>query len=169
LIRPRGGKYWRYDYRFAGKRKTLALGIYPDVSLAQARKAHLVAREGLSEGIDPAEVKKINKLTKNLTGSSTFEGLAREWFNQKMGDKSDSYRVRTLRILEKDLFPSFGNQPISKITPLELAAVLKKIENRTIDIAHRAKQTAGLIFRYAIATGRAKTDPVQLGGLKMTE
>ena len=60
LTRPRGGKYWRYDYRFAGKRKTLALGIYPDVSLAQARKAHLVAREGLSEGIDPAEVKKIN-------------------------------------------------------------------------------------------------------------
>tara|TARA_B100000959_G_scaffold256930_1_gene290580 strand:- start:224 stop:1414 length:1191 start_codon:yes stop_codon:yes gene_type:complete len=166
LIRPRGGKYWRYDYRFAGKRKTLALGIYPDISLAQVRKAHLVAREGLSEGTDPAEVKKINKLTKNLAGSSTFEGLAREWFNQKMGDKSDSYRERTWRILGKDLFPSIGNQAISKITPVELVAVLKKIENRTIDIAHRAKQTAGLIFRYAIATGRAKTDPTRdLGGV----
>ena len=87
MIRPTGGKYWRYDYRFAGKRKTLALGVYPDISLAQARKEHLAAREGLSEGIDPAEAKKIDKLTKNLVESVTFESIAREWFYQKMQDK----------------------------------------------------------------------------------
>lgn len=115
LIRPTGGKYWRYDYRFAGKRKTLALGVYPDISLAQARKSHLIAREGLSEGIDPAEVKKIDKLTRNLAESATFESIAREWFSQKMQDKSDSHRVRTWRILEKDLFPSIGNRAIRKL------------------------------------------------------
>ena len=159
LIHPKGGKYWRYDYRFVGKRKTLSIGVYPEISLAQARKLHLVAREKLRSGIDPSEVKKVEKLTKNLAGSDTFEAISREWFNQRMLDKSESYKVRTWRILEKDLFPAIGNRPISKITAPEILGVLRKIENRTIDIAHRAKQTASLIFRYAVATGRAEGDP----------
>ena len=84
LIRPGGGKYWRYDYRFAGKRKTLALGVFPRISLAQARKSHFLARDSLDQGIDPGEAKKIQKLSRNLAESDTFEGIAREWFAQKM-------------------------------------------------------------------------------------
>jgi len=102
----RGGKYWRFDYRFADKRKTLALGVYPDVSLADARASHQSAREQLSSGIDPSESKRVQKLTQHLAATDSFEAVAREWFSQKMKEKSDSYRVRTLRILEK--VPFFG-------------------------------------------------------------
>ena len=161
LVRPGGGKYWRYDYRFAGKRKTLALGVFPRISLAQARKSHFLARDSLDQGIDPGEAKKIQKLSRNLAELDTFEGIAREWFAQKMADKSDSHRVRTWRILEKDLFPALGSRAISRVTAPEALSVLKKIERRTVDIAHRAKQVLGLVFRYAIATGRAQADPVR--------
>ena len=160
LVKPQG-KYWRYDYRFAGKRKTLALGVYPDVSLADARKSHLIAREQIAAGIDPSQAKKIKKMTKNLVSSDSFEAIAREWFNQKMSSMSDGHKKRTMRILEKDLFPSLGSRPVSNITAPEVLAVLTKIESRTVDIAHRAKQTAGLVFRYAIATGRCNNDPAR--------
>jgi integrase len=160
FVHPHGGKYWRYDYRFADKRKTLALGVYPDVSLAEARSYHQSAREQLSSGIDPSEIKRVQKLTQHLASTDSFEAVAREWFNQMMSEKSDSYRVRTLRILEKDLFPSLSNRPVSQIKAPELLAVLRKIEERgSVDIAHRAKQCSGLIFRYAVATGRAESDP----------
>ena len=153
------GKYWRYKYRVEGTEKLLALGVFPDISLAEARKRHQTAREELTNGIDPSEVRKVQKITKSLTNKDGFEAVAREWFNQRLLDKSASHKVRTMRILEKDLFPSIGNRPISKITAPELLAVLRKIEERTIDIAHRAKQVASAVFRYAVATGRAKDDP----------
>lgn len=160
LINPNGSKYWRYNYRFAGKRKTLAIGTYPEVSLADARKRHLAARESLANSIDPCEVKKIDKLTRHIAAAESFEAIGREWFQQNMEGKSDSYHDRTLRILEKDLYPYLGTRPIAHITAPELLAVLRRIENRgAVDIAHRAKQTSGLIFRYAIATGRAERDP----------
>ena len=161
LLSARGSKYWRYDYRFAGKRKTLALGVFPEVSLAEARKSHFLARESLREGADPGETKKIQKKNRGIAESDTFESVAREWFEQKMADKSDSYRARTWRILRKDLFPTLGKQNIAHITPPEALQALKGIEDRTVDIAHRAKQVMGLIFRFAIATGRASTDPVR--------
>jgi len=105
-VHPQGGKYWRFDYRFTDKRKTLALGVYPDVSLADPRAPHQSAREQLSSGFDPSESKRVQKLTQHLAATDSFEAVAGEWFSQKMKEKSDSYRVRTLRILEKDLFPS---------------------------------------------------------------
>ena len=95
LVKPQG-KYWRYDYRFAGKRKTLALGVYPDVSLADARKSHLIAREQIAAGIDPSEAKKIKRMTKNLVTSDSFEAIAREWFNQKMSSMSDGLKNRLI-------------------------------------------------------------------------
>jgi len=160
LVTTAGAKYWRYDYRYAGKRRTLALGVYPDTTLAAARKRHQDARDKLERGIDPAEVRKVEKLTRHLTAAESFEAIAREWFNGVMPGKSDSYRVRTKRILEKDLFPPLGNRPIGNISAPELLAALRRIEARGAnDIAHRAKQTTGLIFRYAIATGRADRDP----------
>ena len=89
---------------------------------------------------------------------STFESVALDWFERKLADKSDSYRVRTLRILRKDLFPYLRNRPIAEIAASELLVVLRRIENRTVDIAHRAKQTCGQIFRLAIASGLAERD-----------
>ena len=160
LVHPGGGKRWRFKYRYAGKEKLLAIGTYPNVSLAEARKRHQTAREQLAQGIDPGSVRKVEKLTRHLAAAESFEAVAREWFDQIMPDKSDSYRVRTGRILEKDLYPHLGNRPIASITAPELLAALRRIEARGAnDIAHRAKQTAGQIFRYAVATGRAERDP----------
>ncbi|MBA6413969.1 integrase arm-type DNA-binding domain-containing protein [Parahaliea sp. F7430] len=165
LIDPKGRKYWRYDYRYVSKRKTLALGVYPEVTLKEAREAHYEARRQLAKGIDPGEVRKVEKQTRLLAAADSFEAIGREWFNQIMDGKSESYRVRTGRILEKDLYPYLGNRPIASITPPEILGVLRRIERRgAVDIAHRAKQTAGLIFRYAVATGRAERDPT--GDLK---
>lgn len=162
------GKYWRYNYRFGGKQKTLAIGVYPDRSLADARVLHQSAREKLNNGIDPSEIRKVEKITKNLTASDLFECVAREWFNQKILDKSASHQARTLRILEKDLFPIIGSRPATNITALELTAVLHKIQTRSVDIAQRAKQVASAVFRYAVRTGRAEFDPARdlAGALK---
>lgn len=160
LVQASGSCYWRYDYRYAGKRKTLALGVYPEVSLKQAREKHQEARAKVSQGTDPGAVRKVMKLTRHLAAAESFEAVGREWFNQVMPEKSGSYRVRTKRILEKDLYPPLGNRPIAAITAPELLAALRKIESRGAnDIAHRAKQTSGQIFRYAVATGRAERDP----------
>jgi integrase len=160
LVHPKGAKYWRHDYRFSGKRKTLALGVYPEVSLKEAREKHQDARKQLSKAIDPGNERKVEKLTRHLAAAESFEAVAREWFNQIMPEKSKSYRERTGRILEKDLYPYLGNCPIASITAPELLATLRRIEDRGAnDIAHRAKQTAGQIFRYAVATGRAERDP----------
>lgn len=93
LIYPSGSKYWRYDYSYAAKRKTLALGVFPDISLADARKLHQQARGAIASGQDPGEVKKSNKLGRDLDHENSFETIGREWFENKMADKSDSYRV----------------------------------------------------------------------------
>jgi len=168
LVKPQG-KYWRYNYRFERKQKTLALGVYPTISLSDARRAHQTAREQVASGIDPAELKRTQKTSTHLTSDDSFEAIAIEWFGQRMSDKSDSHQKRTKRILEKDLFPSLGQRPVSKITARELLLVLKKIESRSVDMAHRAKQTAGLVLRYAIASGRTDRDVSQdlLGALKL--
>ncbi len=160
LLKPNGGKYWRYDYRYASKRKTLALGVYPDISLADARKAHQKARENLAKDIDPGEAKRIERITLHLASADSFEAVATEWYEAKLKDKSTSYRDRTRRLLKNDLYPSLGTRPISQITSVELLMVLRKVEGRgAVDMAHRAKQTAGQVFRYAVATGRAERDP----------
>lgn len=160
LMHPNGGKYWRFDYRFIGKRKTLAMGVYPDVSLQDARIALQGAKAQLRQDINPAEVKKTAKQTLHLTSENTFEAIAREWFATKMTDRSKSHQDRTLRALEKDLFPYLGARPVNEITAQELLNALRRIESRdAIETAHRTKQTAGQIFRYAVITGRAERDP----------
>lgn len=128
LLQPNGAKYWRYKYRYAGKEKTLALGVYPEVTLKIARQKHQKAREQLAQGIDPGEVRKVEKLTRHLAAADSFEAVAREWYNQTMPDKSKSYQERTGRILEKDLYPVLGSRPIASITAPELLAALRRIE-----------------------------------------
>ncbi|MFV8819688.1 tyrosine-type recombinase/integrase [Haliea sp. E17] len=160
LIQPNGAKYWRYKYRYAGKEKVLALGVYPEVSLKAARQAHQKARDRLADGSDPGEVRKVEKLTRHIASAESFEAIAREWFATKMKDKSQGHQDRTLRTLEKDLFPVLGGRPIAAITAPELLAALRRVEARgAIESAHRGKQTAGQVFRFAVATGRGYSDP----------
>lgn len=160
LVMPTGSKYWRYNYRFAGKNKTLAIGVYPDISLANARTARDDAKALLAQGIDPGHEKKLKKFGLAQQSEATFQAIASEWFEVKMCDKSESHRKRTWSALNRDLFPVIGNRPIATISAQELLYALRKIESRgAIETAHRAKQTAGQIFRYAIATGRAERDP----------
>ncbi|MDB4542913.1 integrase arm-type DNA-binding domain-containing protein [bacterium] len=160
LINPKGGKYWRLKYRYGGKEKTLALGVYPDVSLTKAREKQQKSREQLAEGIDPSVTKRLQNLHQYDEEIHGFESIAREWFETRMIDKSKSHRSRTIRALEKDLFPQLGRSPVNQITAPELLMTLRQIEGRgAIETAHRTKQIAGQVFRYAIATGRAERDP----------
>ena len=153
------GKYWRYKYRFAGKEKLLALGTYPDISLADARKLHQAARENLADGIDPSYYKKTKKSADQSNSANSFEAVAIEW-SKTRNKKADSTEKRQRALLEKDLFPFIGNRPIADIDAPELLKTLRKIENRgAIETAHRANRLAGQIFRYAIVTGRCKHNP----------
>ena len=160
LIQPNGSRYWRYDYRFSGKRKTLAIGVYPEITLKKARERHQEARELIGQEIDPTERRKVQKLTRHIKSANSFERIGVEWYSTQVADKSDGHKKRTKRLLEKDLYPTLGNRPIENITAPELLCSLRKIEARgAIETARRAKQIAGKVFRYAIATGRAEGDP----------
>lgn len=158
-ILPNGGKYWRYRYRFADKAKELALGVYPEVSLKQARKAHQEARDKLASGIDPSELRKVERLTQKQAAANSFEALSIEWIETQLSDKTDGHRKRSERFLLKDL-AALSARPINEITAPELLAALRRIEARgTIETAHRVKQLAGRVFSYAISTGRAERNP----------
>lgn len=160
LITPAGGKYWRLDYRFDGKRKTYAIGTYPDVPLKLARERKSDARKLLAEGIDPNEFKKSARLARMEASASSFEYVAREWLLKFSTKWTDEHTDRLRRRFENDVFPYIGSKPISQIDAPELLRVIRRIESRgAIDTAHRALQNCGMVFRYAIATGRASNDP----------
>lgn len=159
LVKTNGSKYWRLKYRYAGKERLLALGVYPAVTLKDARALKDDAKRSLAQGVDPSAQKQAKKQSKGIAASNSFEAIAREWMLVKMSDKSASHQDRTKSALEKDLFPYIGHKAISELTPVELLNTLRRIESRgAIETAHRAKQTAGQVLRYAIATGRADRD-----------
>lgn len=159
LVKQNGSKYWRLKYRFAGKERLMALGVFPDTTLAMAQKKRDEARRQLADGIDPMEHRKATKQAHQEAASNSFEVVAREWL-QKRGKKSESGDKRLTSLLERDLFPNLGKLPIRDITAPVLLKALRKIEARgAIETAHRAKQYAGQIFRYAVATDRADRDP----------
>src|SRR5215217_4439420 len=124
------GKYWRLDYRFAGKRKTLALGVYPDVTLAKARERRDDARKLLAGDTDPSLVMAVNKRAKLDGAQNTFEALAREWYAKKLPTWAPTTAQKVIRQLEKDIFPWIGNRPIKDIAAPELLATLRRIESR---------------------------------------
>jgi len=158
-IRPTGSKYWRWSYRFDGKQKTLAFGVYPDVSLAIARQRRDQARALLANGVDPGDVKKAQKAA-DTQEAETFEVIAREWHNRNLHTWKDSHANKLLRRLELYVFPWIGAKAIKEITPSELLTVLRRIEGKgTIETAHRTHQVCGQVFRYTVATGRADRDP----------
>lgn len=159
LLVTKTGKYWRMNYRFAGKQKTLALGVYNAVTLAKARKRREEARELLADGIDPADAKREDKQTKARAAIHTFEAVARQWLAKTTADRAATTQQKITAWLEHDLFPCLGTRPISAIGPRDVLAAVQAIEERgAIDSAHRVKQLCGQIFRYAVACGLAERD-----------
>ena len=159
LVMPNGQRYWRLKYRFNSKEKQLALGVYPQVSLSEARQKRQEAKDLLKQQIDPGVVKKQTKLQLNIDVENSFENIARRWHQDNRASWVDDHATRIIRRLEHNIFPDLGSRPIDKITPPELLAVVKKIEERgAIDVAGRVLQTCGQIFRYAIASGIAERD-----------
>jgi hypothetical protein len=159
LVAPSGGKWWRLDYRFDGKRKTLSMGVYPDVSLKDARERRGEARKLLANDIDPSEHRKSLKRAKRAVTEDTFEAVAREWHSKNAPRWASGHSEKILRRFEKDLFPWLGTRPVGEITAPELLSALRRIEERgALDTAHRAHQNCGQVFRYAIVTGRADRD-----------
>lgn len=161
LVNTDGAKYWRMDYRYAGTRKTLAFGRYPQTSLAQAREKRAAARRLLDDGTDPSLTRRIEKRQKAIESANTFEAIAREWHRHK----ADSWQPRTatnvLYRLEKDVFPLIGKYPIKELKVPIILDMLRQIERRgAVEMARRQAQVCGQIFRYAVATGVAEYDPV---------
>jgi len=160
LIHANGSKYWRLKYRYGGKEKTLALGVYPDVSLADAREQRQEAKKHLRNFVDPSEDRKQRKqATINKTVNS-FEAVAKEWWNKQAGRWSPNHALRVWGSLEADVLKYLGHRPVSEITTDEVLAVVRRIEKRqALDVAGRVLQRCGSIFRYAIQTRRATHNP----------
>jgi integrase len=161
LVKPSGSKYWRLKYFFAGKEKLLALGVYPDVGLIDARQRRDAARKTLADGIDPGEAKKEAKRLGMLKNENAFETVAREWYEQRKHGWVDGYSKKMLARLENYVFPKLGKRPIANIAAPEILSTLRVIENKgTLETARIVMQMCGQIFMYAIATGRAERNPV---------
>lgn len=162
LLVKASGKYWRLDYTHAAKRKTLALGVYPEVSLLKARDRRKAARELLAGGVDPGEAKKNDKRVKEAAAVNTFEAVARDWLTKTAADRMSSTHTKVTTWLEKDVFPFIGAMPISAIGPRDVLAALRHMEARgALDSVQRVKQICGQVFRYAVATGSAERDVTQ--------
>jgi integrase len=153
LVAPNGGRYWRYSYRFNGKQKTLALGVYPDVTLAMARSRHQRARQLLVDGVDPG--------AERDTSEKTFEIVARSWHTHWKANRHERHAYYVLRRLEADVFPEFGASKLPDLSTADFRDAVRKIEQRgALDIARRVLNTCGQIMRYAIANDLATHNPV---------
>lgn len=160
LVKPNGGKYWRLKYRYLGKEKLLALGVYPEVSLRDARLKRDTAKKRLEDGQDPSEVKKEEKRLSILQSENTFEAIANEWLSKRT--KVKEVTVKGYQRYLSYAFTAFGHKPVNEVTSPDVLALCRTLEARgTIETAHRVKTTCGLVFRYAIATGRATYEPTQ--------
>ncbi len=158
-VSPAGSKRWFLKYRVGGAEKQLALGSYPKVTLTAARKARDTAKAQKSDGIDPVQARKVEKLKALTPAGDTFKATALEWYEMKLSSWSSHYAIREKRNLEKDLFPFLGNRHIGEIEAIELLATVRRVEERgALDVAHRVLTTAGQVWRYAVATGRAQRD-----------
>ena len=161
-VMPGGGRYWRLKYRFGGKEKTLALGVYPDVNAGQAarnkRKAARVIY--LDSGKDPGLAKKEAKRQEIMRANNTFEGVAREWHEKQSHRWSERHANKVMSSLERHIFPSLGTRPIADVEAPELLDLLRVIENRgALVTAHEVLQRCGAVFRYAIASCKASYNP----------
>lgn len=160
LIEPNGSKSWRFRYRYAGKPKMISLGVYPTITLANARSRRDEARKLVAEGKNPSEVRKEQKLALQTEPENAFEKIAREWHQLKSVKWSAGYASDIMEALKNDIFPYVGARPVGEIKPLELLNVLRKIEKRgALEKMRKVRQRCAEVFRYAIATGRAEFNP----------
>jgi integrase len=166
LVHPNGGKYWRMDYRFGGKQKTLSLGVYPDVSLADARDRREQARKLLANDVDPSGIKKAAKQAKEKIlqiAKNSFRNLAAEFHKVKSPMWTEGHAKQWLGNLEKYALPTIGNKPITDIEPMDIMQIMRGMEALGIhETRDRLLQTIGAVFKYAMATGRAKSNPAEI-------
>lgn len=159
-VHPNGSKYWRLKYRFMGKEKRLAIGVYPQISLAKARKARESAKDLLAEGIDPSAYKKQEKLKSELNAENSFGALAREWYLKHSNNIAPTTSKKVSSYLDNDLIPYLGKRPIAEIETYELVGCLNRIVDRgVVETAHKARQVLNQVFTYAKQTGRIKHNP----------
>jgi integrase len=159
-VSPAGGKWFRLKYRFGGVEKRISLGVYPDVSLKEARERRDECRKLLAGGVDPSENRKATRSAQSERASNSFEVVTREWFAKYSPGWAVNHSSRVIRRFERDIFPLIGGRPIAGITAAELLTVIRRIENRgTLETAHRARTNCGQVLRYAVATGRCERDP----------
>ena len=175
LLFVKGGAHgWRLDYTVNTRRKTLSLGTYPETSLKLAREKAVHARSLVAAGTDPSEQRKATKAdaqqerlaeamaAEDCAPPGSFEAVAKEWFEVRRADWSESYGSKIMRRLEVDVFPWLGHQPVGSITPAQVLTVLRRVEMRgVLETAHRARENCGQVFRYAVATGQAESDPTR--------
>ncbi|MFL9914868.1 integrase arm-type DNA-binding domain-containing protein [Paraburkholderia fungorum] len=159
-VMPNGSRYWRMKYRFGDKEKRAAFGVYPEVSLAQARERCLAARKLLASGIDPSEQKKEVKRARALEAVSSFEAVAREWFESQKDSWTDVYAGKVINSLEVDAFPKIGAKPIADIEAPHMLEIVRAIEARGVrETAKRVLQRSRAVFQYGIMTGRCSRNP----------
>ncbi|PWC18969.1 tyrosine-type recombinase/integrase [Brenneria corticis] len=161
MVHPNGSKYWRLQYRFDGKQRMLALGVYPQVTLSEARQRKDEARKQIANGIDPGEQKKLEKQARQTGIENNFKAVALEWHEYKRPNWSKGYADDLMEAFENDIFPDIGKRPVAEIKPLEMLTTLRKLEKRgVLDKLRKIRQACSQVFRYAIVTGRAENNPV---------
>ena len=155
----KAGKYWRYNYRYIGKQKTLAIGTYPEVGLSLARERHIEARAMLANGVDPSAFKQAEKQKEVILDKNTFSAVSLEWVTKFSENWTVAYKNKVANYLEKDINPFIGSRPIAEIEPPEVLAVCERVSSRgALYTAHLVKQLCGQVFRYGVATGKCKRD-----------
>lgn len=157
LLVTQSGRYWRYDYRYADRRKTMALGVFPETSLADARAAHVKARALLASGADPMAERQSDKRRLHTDAENSFVLLALEWHKVKSAKWEASTAHKTMRQLESHIFPTLGGRPVTSITAPELLMTLRRV--CASYTASRMREICGQIFRYGIAVGKAVSNP----------
>lgn len=160
LIKVSGQKYWRLKYRFHGKQKTLAIGVYPGVSLKTARSLVIDAKRLVAEGIDPSEKKKRDKQRATIEIEHSFELQAKEWWQHQRGTWTDGHADRVWTRLRDNTFKMIGRRPITEITPQDVIAIIRAVERRgALDVAGRVLQDIRRVCRYSVQTGRLAYNP----------
>ncbi|WP_295380413.1 integrase arm-type DNA-binding domain-containing protein [uncultured Pseudacidovorax sp.] len=160
-ITPAGGRYWRMKYRFAGKEKRMAFGVYPEVSIKDARTKRDAAKQALARGDDPGEIKKAAKAKAVFQAANTFKAVAEDWLAHQAGRWEDITLKRTRASLEADVYPAFGETPIADVTTRRVMDLVKRIEKRGAgEIALRVLQRIKAIFRYAVTHQRIDHNPM---------
>ncbi len=160
LVKRNGSKYWRLKYRFLGKQKTLAIGVYPEISLKEARQLTAQARNQIESGIDPSEHRKSEKISARENAGNLFSQITKDWWNHQKGTWKPDHANRVLLRLEQNAFPLIGNKPITEIRPQEIIKIARLTEDRGApDVAQRVLQDIRRVFRYAVQHGLLETNP----------